>query len=211
MSRARHDPTPGTQSRCRTVDPNLLRHDRVDFNDRHAARQTTILVRHLLVAHVHELISHCNHTLIVRQWVWADVLPSKLFLALFNAMAKTSFSTALSFWSGAFMATTDFSSQAGTSVFLRRSVRQKHRRSSPFSTGSTSDCEISFSRSSSYTMAQSTSRTTSCIIAEGTGTGHFPRSVAEHLHDSLNGLTTGVGTGTSTDFITGTGTCLNTS
>ena len=69
-----------------------------------------------------------------------------------------------------------------------------------FSMGSTSDCEISSSWSSWYTMAQSASRTTSCIIAEGTGTGHFRRSVAEDLHDPLHGLTTGVGTGTSTFF-----------
>ena len=45
--------------------------------------------RHLLDAHVHELISHCNHTLIVQQCV--------LFLALFNVMAKTSSSAALAF------------------------------------------------------------------------------------------------------------------
>ena len=45
-------------------------------------------------------------------------------------------------------------------------------------------CEISSSRSSSYTMAQSTSRMTSCIIAEGTETWHFPRSVVEDLHHS---------------------------
>ena len=80
-----------------------------------------------------------------------------------------------------------------------------------FSTGSASDCEIFSSWSSSYTVAQSTARTTSCIIVAGTGIGHFPRSVAERLHDSLHGFTTGVGRGTSTDFVTGTGPCLDTS
>ena len=49
-----------------------------------------------------------------------------------------------------------------------------------FITGSASDCETSSLRSTSYT--------TSCIIAEGTGTVHFPRSVAERLRDSLRGL-----------------------
>ena len=55
-----------------------------------------------------KLVSHCNHTLVVQQCV--------LFLALLDIMAKTSFSTALAFWSGVFMATTDSSLQAGKSV-----------------------------------------------------------------------------------------------
>ena len=74
-----------------TADPKSLCHDRFD---RHAAGQATILVRHLLDAHVHELISHCNHTLIVQQCV--------LFLALFNIMAKTSSTAALAFRSRVF-------------------------------------------------------------------------------------------------------------
>ena len=62
-----------------------------------------------------------------------------------------------------------------------------------FITGSTSDCEITSSRSSSYTVAQSASRTTSCIIAGDTETVHVPRSAAERLRGSLRGLTTGSG------------------
>ena len=61
-----------------------------------------------------------------------------------------------------------------------------------FFTGSASDCEISSSRSTSYTMAQSALRTTSCTIAKSTGTGHVPRL-------SSRSANTGLGTNTSTD------------
>ena len=42
----------------RSVDPNSLRHDRVDRFDRHAAGQATVLGRHFLIARVQELVSH---------------------------------------------------------------------------------------------------------------------------------------------------------
>ena len=165
----------------------LLRDLVVRF-DRHAAGQ----------AHVRELVAitrfSCNAAPVIVFLMKSLCLRAMMDVVLLSAtskplvivMAKTSSSTALVFRSRA----TDFSSQAFKSVSVVSTLSKAEASLIvTFFAVSAPDCEVSSSRSSSYTMAQSASRTTSCTAAWCTGTFHDLRlgtsTVLHHLREDL--------------------------